>query len=522
MKLDAFYSYAELTEALDDLARRYPRWVRLSSLAQTPEGRQVWIATLADYNLSNAEDKPAYWIQANIHAQEACGTNVALLFMEKLLSAPDVLSRHIYYIVPRVNPDGAERSIMHRDSTIRSRCIRRNVPNALVPQDIDGDGKVAHMRRVNQMGRWKALPGPREIMVPREPGDIEGTFYDLWDEGIIENWDEGSVVSGERSIDLNRSYPVNWEPLAIATDYPGQAPETRGILDFLTSHPNIYAGVDLHNGTSGILRPTSRTNSELNREDRKLMQMIAAQASEITGFQNFFDIPYGTVPGEKPPKLPGGACDFWYEVLGLSHYTVELGNGYNSIGMPSLEVLKHYGDLNGELLDRVEDFHQAKGSTVHLPWKPFLHPQLGDVEVGGMIGGQAYHMYLPDMETFAPKTVEFLRVHSEMVARFLAGSGRIDRIAENIWRVYMECMNVGRFGTQVMQGSPGHLGKQSARACLYGAEILNAEKEHTVPQLRSMEKTALEWFVRADPGTEITVRITHPKAEAAEVKMVLK
>ncbi len=520
MKLDAFYSYAELTEALEDLAAHFPRWVRLRSLTETPEGRQVHLAVLADFNLAEPEDRPAYWVMANIHAQEACGTNVSLLFMEKLLEAPEMLSRHIFYIVPRVNPDGAERSIMHRDSTIRSRCLPLGVRNALMPQDVDGDGMVGQMRRVNPMGAWKALPG-RGVMVPREPGDVDGVFYDLWDEGLVENWDGGPVVPGERRIDLNRCYPVNWKPMSFSTDYPGQAPETRAVLEFLTSHPNIYAGVDLHTGTSGILRPTSRTNEQLVREDRQLMRSIAALASEITGFQNFFDLPYGAVPGEKAEPLPGDACDFWYDVLGLSHYTVELGNGYNSIGMPSLEVLAHYGDLNGELLERVEDFHQAHGSTVFLPWKPFRHPQLGDVDIGGMIGGQAYHMYLPDMETFAPKTAEFLRVHADMRARLLLGCAQTARLAPDIWRVRAECMNVGRFGTRVMQGSPGHLGKVPVRAFLTGAEILNADPERLIPQLGSMEKTALEWFVRAPAGTQVTLRVTHPKAEAAALTLTL-
>ncbi len=236
-KLDAFYSYDELTRALEELAARMSRYVRLSALAETPEGRRVHLVTLADFDAAEPEALPAYYIQANIHAQEACGTNTALYFIEKTLETPEVLSHHIYYIVPRVNPDGAERSVMHRDSTIRSRCLPLDVPDALMPQDVDGDGLVAQMRRENPMGAWKARPG-RGIMVPREPGDTEGPFYDLWNEGLVENCsgdtavDGGTIIPGERSIDLNRTYPVNWKPAEYSTDYPGQAPEVRGVLEY--------------------------------------------------------------------------------------------------------------------------------------------------------------------------------------------------------------------------------------------------------------------------------------------------
>ena len=46
--------------------------------------------------------------------------------------------------------------------------------------------------------------------------------------------------------------------------------------------------------------------------------------------------------------------------------------------------------------------------------------------------------------------------------------------------------------------------------------------EYSVPQLRSMEKTALEWFVRAEPGTQLALRVRHPKAEDAAMTVTLE
>ncbi|NLD86785.1 MAG: hypothetical protein GX633_00805 [Clostridiales bacterium] len=521
MKLDSFYTYNELMQELEEIEKAYPRYAKVQELTKSREGRMVPIITLADFSLSDALEKPAYYMQANIHAQEPCGTNVAMYFIYEALKSPGKLSRHIYYIVPRINPDGAERAITKRDNNIRSCLIPLDVENALMPQDIDGDGLIATMRRVNPMGNWKIL-NKRGIMVERRPGDTEGTFYDLFPEGYIENYTDGNIKSGERSVDLNRSYPAGWKPLPFSSDYPGQEPEIRAVLEFLTSRKNIFAGVDLHNGTSAILRPTGRTNEQLPREDRSLMKELCAKASEITGFQDFFDVPYGAVPGEKSAELPGCACDFWYEVLGLSHYTIELGNGYNSIGMKSLDILSQYGDLYGELLEKVQVYHEERGSTVFLPWKKFDHPQLGEVEVGGMIGGQAYHIFLPDMEKFAPKVCEFMFLHSEMYAKLFLGNVSSLKVADNVWRITAECMNTGKFGTQVMQGSPGHLGKIPLESRLEGGEILNKEFTRSIPQLRSMEKISLEWFVRAKTGTEITVTVSHPKAENAIAKLILE
>ena len=79
---------------------------------------------------------------------------------------------------------------------------------------------------------------------------------------IIEDYDgyQIKVAHPHRGLDFNRNFPVEWRPEADqrgAGPYPGSEPEIKALLDFITSHPNINAGITYHTYSGVILRPPS-------------------------------------------------------------------------------------------------------------------------------------------------------------------------------------------------------------------------------------------------------------------------
>src|SRR3954464_11345750 len=108
----------ELNAQLRAWADAYPALVRLTSLARTPEGRDVWLLTIGP---EPDRIRPAVWADGNVHAAELAGSSVALSIAEDALRAhlePDALDLPkpviermrdvLFYVVPRVSPDGAE------------------------------------------------------------------------------------------------------------------------------------------------------------------------------------------------------------------------------------------------------------------------------------------------------------------------------------------------------------------------------------------------------------------------------
>lgn len=107
VSLEAFMSNQQLYDQLNALSRRFPDALRLEQAGTSNEGRPIWLA-----RLGNA-DKPAVMIITQQHGNEPHGTEAVVDLLQRLASgggmSRQILDNLHVLIVPRVNPDGAER-----------------------------------------------------------------------------------------------------------------------------------------------------------------------------------------------------------------------------------------------------------------------------------------------------------------------------------------------------------------------------------------------------------------------------
>src|SRR5690606_5431603 len=135
-----------------------------------------------------ASEKPALWVDGNIHASEVSPSSACLYLLNKLVTEygkTDDISRCLdtrtFYICPRINPDGAEWALADKPKIIRSR--PRPYPydedpiGGLVEEDIDGDGRMLQMRIPDPNGPWKPHPDEPRLLVRRDPVETGGTYY---------------------------------------------------------------------------------------------------------------------------------------------------------------------------------------------------------------------------------------------------------------------------------------------------------------------------------------------------------
>ena len=73
-----YFLYDDLTRHLHGLAEAYPGLSSLASVGKSFRGRDVWCMTITNAATGKDADKPAFYIDANIHAEEISTTSVAL------------------------------------------------------------------------------------------------------------------------------------------------------------------------------------------------------------------------------------------------------------------------------------------------------------------------------------------------------------------------------------------------------------------------------------------------------------
>ena len=160
---DHYYLYDEITAVLRQYAEKYPNYVKLSSLNQTPEGREIWLLQITDTRMGDFSEKPGYCMNGPVHAQEVIGEMAIMFFIDYLLTNREeekvarLLRDYTIYAIPNPTPDGTE-CYLTTPEILRS--VNRMYPDdQLMPglqmKDMDGDGVIRQMRFRDSLGPWK-------------------------------------------------------------------------------------------------------------------------------------------------------------------------------------------------------------------------------------------------------------------------------------------------------------------------------------------------------------------------------
>jgi hypothetical protein len=397
-----YMGYEELTRILEGWATAHPDFVRLRSLAKTEGQRDLW---LVEIGRDPDRLRPAICIDANMHSTELLGTNAALTIAQTLIglhnsrepgpALPRALQQAaldgLYYIIPRVSPDGAEEIVTARRVS-RSAPRQRRGKGARphwVRRDMDRDGRIRQLRIKHPAGEFVSHPQYAHVLVPRTIDD-DGPYFKVFPEGFIEDYDGAGIpfpdTLSDNDSDFNRNFPFGWSAEREgAGHFPGWEPETNGIVEFATRAPHIFAWLNLHTFGGVFIRPPfSNPTHEVALADLKLYAYAAEIAAAYTRMPTIGALEDMTPESTQP--MTGTLASWAYGDRGCLAWAIELWDLFAAAGLSKQTPFW----LNYTIQGRKEidalvkwDTHQ-NGGRVFSQWQAFRHPQLGDVEIGGI------------------------------------------------------------------------------------------------------------------------------------------
>jgi hypothetical protein len=366
----------------------------------------------------------------------------------------------LFYVLPRVSPDGAE-CVMTTGRSVRSvprdTRVHRGAPR-WIPGDVDGDGKSLAMRVVDPTGELveaREMPG---LLVERTLED-EGPFYKVYPEGLIEHFDGKHIPSpfflGDNPIDLNRNFPWSWAPgheQEGAGAFPTSEPEVRGVVEFATAHPEIFAWANYHTFGGVLIRPLGHAaDGKMHQEDLAIYRQLEAWNTEHTGYPTVSGFEEFLYAPDAP--LRGDLSAFAYHQRGAIAFSTELWDLFARLGVPRpAKFVQYYATVTREHLVKLAwwDKDENEG-RIFPPWRSFTHPQLGEVELGGIdprigIWNPPPHE-LPAM--CAAQTAVLLRL-AAMAPRLRVSKLETRRVGDGLTRVDVRIENDGYLGTYVV------------------------------------------------------------------------
>lgn len=407
---DSYYRYADLTALLRAYEQEFPDFVEVSSIGKSHEGRDIWLLAVTNRETGPANEKPAFWVDGNIHASELSASTASLMVLDLLTQrrTPDaqrLLDTRALYIVPRLNPDGAEWAMESPPRIIRSSTrphpYDEDDPYGLERQDVDGDGRILSVRIKDSNGPWKVAEEEPRLLKKRDPGETGGTYYRLIPEGLFHNFD-GLTMRGRKikeGLDMNRNFPSAWrqeQDQHGAGPFPTSEPEIRAAVQAIVDRPNICGAVTFHTFSGVHLRPPSRMpDDDLPPEDIWTFKALGKKGEEMTGYpaiSNYHEFRY------HPKEVITGVFDDWmYDHRGVYSWTTEIWSPQRQAGLTDYKYIdwfrEHPFEDDLKLLKWSDEKLDGKG---YIDWYPFDHPQLGPVELGGWDGIYAFRNPPPD------------------------------------------------------------------------------------------------------------------------------
>lgn len=382
------------------LAEAHPEWVELEEVGESRRGRPLLLLTMSAEEVgpdgSERGERPAVWLDAGTHASEWTGVSAVLYivsrWMERLREGDEALETwfrtHEAVVMPCISPDGYQ--AMHEGEPFLRSTLRPHsegtVREGLDPSDIDGDGRVRMMRWKHPAGSFVEDPDWAPYMRPRTLDDDPEDAYFLCDEGTFINWDgvEWTGAPREFGLDLNRNFPAHWQPFSMfgmdSGDYPLSEPESRVVVDAFADHPHIGAALTMHTYTGCVLTQPYRKNTPLGKGDIRLMEELAedlVEGSDYRVFRVHPDFQY-----EEDASIPGVWADTMSTVFGVPGYTVELWDPW---GHADVEMDDPAGYFQNPDMEKIRKLTRAFLDEEQFEaWRSFDHPQLGEVEVGGL------------------------------------------------------------------------------------------------------------------------------------------
>ncbi|MBS3949848.1 MAG: hypothetical protein KGZ53_04195 [Peptococcaceae bacterium] len=534
--IDKFFLYEELKDILYKYQADYPAMCRVEVIGHSYEGRGLLAVTVTNFDAGSPDDKPALYLEGNMHAGEVTSSMVCLYVLDFLLhnshrsDIKHLLDYYTLYINPRVSPDGAEKYLT-TPYTLRS-SVRpypdREVESGLVPEDIDENGLILQMRVKHLDGNWRISGLDPRLMVQRKPDEEGAEFYHVYPEGLVRGYDGGKVTLAKAlwGLDFNRNYPANWVPEHLqkgAGPYPLSEPETRAVADYVMSHPNICVALSLHTTGEVALRPFSTADdSGLPRADLDLYGMVAVLAKKSAAYDL---IPvFGGLNKGTPSH--GDFKDWAYEHLGILSLTIELWEAQVAAGiMPRSwpdrqQFLESEWESKQMALLRWND--QAHGGQFFVNWERYTHPQLGEVEIGGWRRKEVLqNAPYEHREELCSRNLGFILVLASAMPRLKLYKKEFEEVEPGLWKLAVTLTNAGLLPTKVTDKAEA-IGIEEVEVRLSlpsSAFLIDGVLVQKLGHLESQGERRVSWLIKAESGSEVVIKAS--SSRAGKIKHVL-
>jgi len=314
------------------------------------------------------------------------------------------------------------------------------------------------------------------------------------------------------------------------------------VAEFIIRHPNIAGGVAFHTWSGVLLRPFDHLpDTEMHSEDLWHYQKVGAKGTELTGYPNisvYHEFRYN------PKDVIGGAFDWIYDHLGMFSWVVEIWSPMREAGLEKYLYIDWFRDHPIE--DDLKLFRWSEdklGGLAHADWKPFNHPELGPIEIGGWNRFHAFGNPPPQfLEREVARFPQWLLWQALLSPKLELVAADALALGDGAWRVRLVVQNTGWLPSYVSKRA---LERKVVRGVIAeialsgGGELVTGKRREEIGQLEGKaykhtgisfwpdyhvtdDRAKIEWIVRGKAGDTVELVARHERAGTVRASVKLQ
>ncbi|MBN1339503.1 MAG: hypothetical protein JXA03_09275 [Bacteroidales bacterium] len=269
--LSSYQNYESLTGDLKKLVSAHKDIAKMESIGKTLEGRDLWVVTIANQKGVQVDERPGMFIGANFEGDHLVGSKISLSVIDYLLknyssdeAVKKSIDEHVYYIIPRMNPDGAEKMFAGTKTGSKTNASEYDGDNdgrmdEDGPEDLNKDGLITVMRVKDENGSYLINKEEPRLLKKADPSKGEEGIYSVYIEGF-DNDNDGFINEDPGGgVDLNRNfqheYPYYQDD---AGHHMISENESIALMEWIIKHRNIAIMLNFGESDNLIVSPNDK------------------------------------------------------------------------------------------------------------------------------------------------------------------------------------------------------------------------------------------------------------------------
>lgn len=267
----SYHNYDDLTKELKRLVNANKGIAKIESIGKTLEGRDLWVVTIANPDGAPVDERPAMFIGANFEGDHLIGSEISLSVINHLLknynsddAVKNSINDHVYYIIPRMNPDAAEKMFASIKTGQKTNTHEYDGDNdgrmdEDGPDDLNEDGYITMMRVKDENGLYMIDKDEPRLMKKADPAKGESGEYSIYWEGIDNDNDGFINEDPEGGIDINRNFMHEYPYFKDDAGWHMVSEnESRALMEWIIKHRNIAIMLNFGESDNLVVPPGAK------------------------------------------------------------------------------------------------------------------------------------------------------------------------------------------------------------------------------------------------------------------------